>query len=468
MDSPLILITDDQVDNVDLLEQRLEGAGFRTAAAYDGEEAVERVQELNPDLLLLDLTMPKLDGIATIRILRERPEYQDLPIIVFTARGELEDRVAGLDAGADEYLVKPIDETELLARVRAMLRMHDALQARHRLEQENQQLRREMAVRDGFGEMIGRSAAMQEVYRLIHKVSQTSVSVLIEGETGTGKELVGRAIHRQSERRDNSFIAVNCGALPENLLESELFGHRKGSFTGADADRVGLFEAASGGTLFLDEIGDVPPATQVRLLRAVQEGEITRVGETHTRAIDTRVISATNKNLQTEVQEGRFREDLFFRLNVIPIRLPGLRERREDILDLAAHFLQRHCEHYNRPVPTLDAGARRCLVGYDWPGNVRELEHEMERAVTLMDPGADLTADSLLVDARQRKSTDGHGLGSGSLKEQMARIEAGLLREALERNNGNQTRTADQLAITRQGLIKKLQRYGLQGGRGAR
>ena len=212
------------------------------------------------------------------------------------------------------------------------------------LEQENQRLRQEMAARDGFGEMIESSASMQEIYRLIQKVAQTPASVLITGETGTGKELVGRAIHSQGVRSGGPFIPLNCGALPENLLESELFGHRKGSFTGAETDRVGLFESANNGTLFLDEVGDVSPATQMRLLRILQEGEVTRLGESHPRPVDVRVVSATNKDLKAEVQAGRFREDLFFRLNVITLRLPPLRERREDILDLAMHFLARHCE----------------------------------------------------------------------------------------------------------------------------
>ena len=341
---PLILITDDHVDNVDLLEQRLELAGYRTAAAYDGEEAVEKVTELRPDLLLLDMVMPKLDGLEVLRALRLQPDFQDLPIIVFTAKTALQARVAGLDAGADEYLVKPVDEAELLARVRAMLRMRDAVQARNLLEQENPRLRQEMAARDGFGGMIESSASMQEIYRLIQKVAQTPASVLITGETGTGKELVGRAIHSQGVRSGGPFIPLNCGALPENLLESELFGHRKGSFTGAETDRVGLFESANNGTLFLDEVGDVSPATQMRLLRILQEGEVTRLGESHPRPVDVRVVSATNKDLKAEVQAGRFREDLFFRLNVITLRLPPLRERREDILDLAMHFLARHCE----------------------------------------------------------------------------------------------------------------------------
>jgi DNA-binding NtrC family response regulator len=462
---PLVLIADDYPDNVELLVQRLEQAGYRTATAADGDEALRQVEELRPDLLLLDIVMPGKSGIEVIGALRQRPEYQDLPIIALSARTEVEDRVAGLNAGADEYLLKPIEEAELLARVRAMLRLQEAVRAGQRLEAENLRLRQEIAAREGFGEVIGQSAPMQEVYRLIQKVAQTSVSVLISGESGTGKELVGRAIHRQSPRREGPFVALNCGALPETLLEAELFGHKRGSFTGASADREGLFEAADGGTLFLDEIGDVSPATQVRLLRVLQEGEVTRVGESRPRLVDARIIAATNKHLKAEVQAGRFREDLYFRLNVIPIRLPPLRQRREDILSLAEFFLQRHSQRHQRPLPSLSPETRRLLLDYEWPGNVRELEHEMERVLTLGEPGQSVDPELLSEEVRGvgeplRGELPG---GEGTLKGRMEQVERRFLEEALGQNNWNQTRTAEVLGLTRQGLIKKLQRYGIRG-----
>jgi len=465
---PLVLIADDYPDNVALLEQRLENAGYRTATAANGEEALRQVEALRPDLVLLDIVMPGMGGIEVIGALRGRPEYQDLPLIVLSARTEVEDRVAGLNAGADEYLLKPIEETELLARVRAMLRLQEAVRAGQRLEAENLRLRQEIAAREGFGELVGQSAPMQEVYGLVQKVARTAVSVLITGESGTGKELVGRAIHRQSPRREGPFVALNCGALPEALLEAELFGHKRGAFTGASADREGLFEAAGGGTLFLDEIGDVTPPTQVRLLRVLQEGEVTRLGENRPRPVDARIIAATNKNLKAEVQEGRFREDLYFRLNVIPIRLPPLRQRREDILPLAEHFLQRHCQRHRRPLPALVPEARRLLLDYEWPGNVRELEHEMERVLTLGEPGEPVGPALLSEEVRGvgepiRDELPG---SDGTLKRRMEQVERRFLEEALGQNNWNQTRTAEVLGLTRQGLIKKLQRYGIRGKSG--
>ena len=461
----LILIADDHVDSVDLLEQRLENAGYCTAAAYDGQQALEQVEKLRPDLLLLDLLMPRLSGIEVVKQLREKPEYQNLPIIVLTAKSEVKDRIAGLDAGADEYLTKPTEEAELLARVRAMLRMQEALRSKQHLEEENERLRREVALHEGWGEFIGHSEPMQEVYVLIEKVAAAPAAVLITGESGTGKELVARAIHQRGPRREGPFIPVSCGALPESLLEAALFGHKRGSFTGAEADREGLFEAAGGGTLFLDEISDVSAAMQTRLLRVLQEGEVTRIGESQPRPVDVRIISATNKELRIEVQAGRFREDLYFRLNVIPIHLPSLRERREDILLLTEHFLQRYCQALGRPMLELTLEAKRVLLDYEWPGNVRELEHEMERVATLSDADRPISLDLLSEEVREVRSAawKENQLQEGTLKEQIGRIERRLLEEALEKNGWNQTRTAEQLGLTRQGLIKKLQRYGIKG-----
>jgi DNA-binding NtrC family response regulator len=466
---PLILIADDHVDSVDLLEQRLENAGYRTAGAYDGEEALAQVEKLHPDLLLLDLLMPKLSGIEVVAQLRGKPEFQDLPIIMLTAKTEMGDRIAGLDAGADEYLTKPTEEGELLARVRAMLRMREALHSKQHLEEENERLRREVALREGWEEFVGHSEPMQEVYGLIEKVAAAPAAVLITGESGTGKELVARAIHRRGNRKEYPFIPVQCGALPESLLETELFGHKRGSFTGADADREGVFEAARGGTLFLDEVGDVSVTMQARLLRVLQEGEVTPVGESQPRPIDVRIIAATNKGLKSEVQAGNFREDLYYRLNVIPISLPSLRQRREDILHLAEHFLQRYCQALGRGLPMLTSEAKRALLDYGWPGNVRELEHEMERVATLSDPDCMITPELLSEEVRvvQSPLLPETPMQEGTLKETMGQIERRLLEEALERDDWNQTRTAEHLGLTRQGLIKKLQKYGIKG-RGGR
>ena len=459
----LILIADDNADSASLVRQLLAQAGYRTAMARDGEEALSQVEALQPDLLLLDIVMPKLEGIGVIKQLRERPQYQELPIVVLSAKTEVEERVAGLDAGADEYLTKPIVGAELLARVRAMLRIQETLRARQQLEEENERLRQEVAALEGFGEMVGHSPAMQEVYRLIQKVANGRASVVITGESGTGKEWVARAIHASGPRKEGAFIAVNCGALPENLLEAELFGYRRGSFTGAEADRAGLFEAASGGTLFLDEIGDVPLPMQVRLLRALQEGEITRIGDNHPRPVDVRLIASTHQDLKGLVQAGKFRQDLYFRLNVISIQLPPLRQRREDILPLATHFLQRYCEGLGQVVPALALETRRLLLDYPWPGNVRELEHEMERVVTLSEPNQEITPELLSEDLRGQgiPALVQQGAQGEKLKELVIQLERQLIQETLEKNQGNHTRTTEQLGLSRQGLLKKMHRYGI-------
>jgi len=453
-----ILIVDDEPFNVDLLEQELDDQGYATCAATNGEEALKVLAAEKPDLVLLDWMMPGLDGIEVLKRMRATTEWRTLPVIMLTARTSTDDMVQGLDAGADDYVTKPIDEAELFARIRAMLRIA-------RLEQENLSLRREIAAgATQFTGVIGKSKAMERVYGLLDKVIDSDTTVLLTGETGTGKEVLARTIHRESPRRDRPFVAVNCGAMAEQLLESELFGHKKGSFTGAVDDRPGLFEAADGGVLFLDEIGETSPGLQVRLLRALQEGEIRRVGEEQDRHVDVRVIAATNRDLRDQVAQGDFREDLFYRLSVFPIELPPLRQRRDDIPELVLHFLaekqtKEGCGPQGFTAPAMDA-----LCAYDWPGNIRELQNEVERAALLCDDGERIDPAHLSerVLASRGGGTAARVKRAGALKEVLAEVEREMIEDALTRHDGNRTHAAEELQVSRWGLVQKIKAYGIE------
>jgi DNA-binding NtrC family response regulator len=451
-----ILIVDDEPFNVDLLEQQLADQGYRTCTATDGEGALAQLSAELPDLVLLDWMMPGMDGLAVLARMRAEPAWRSLPVIMLTARSTTEDKVKGLDAGADDYLTKPIDEAELGARIRAMLRIV-------RLERENLSLRQELESRPvQFQGMIGRSKAMERVYALLGKVLGSDVTVLLSGETGTGKEVLARVIHREGGRAQAPFIAVNCGAMAEQLLESELFGHRRGAFTGAVADRPGLFETASGGTLFLDEIGETTPGLQVRLLRAIQEGEIRRVGEDRDRHVDVRVIAASNRDLAAEVSAGRFREDLFYRLSVFPITLPPLRERREDIPDLALYFLQQRTERQPNCPGGYTSRAMDALCRHDWPGNIRELQNEVERAALLA--GGEERIDDGHLSERIVQGRPAPAVPRvGKLKEVVAEVERDLILRALERHDNNRTHAAADLGVSRWGLVQKLKALGIEG-----
>jgi len=313
-----------------------------------------------------------------------------------------------------------------------------------------------------FANIIGDSSAMREVFSQVEKVIDTRATVCIEGETGTGKEVIASAIHYQGRRRDKLFVAQNCAAMPENLLESELFGHKKGSFTGADYDKKGLFEIADGGTLFLDEIGEMPLSLQAKLLRVLQEGEIRAVGATVSKSIDVRIICATNRSLEAEVAKGQFRQDLFYRLRVFPLRLPALRERREDVPLLVEHFLRKYTLEMNKAVSSVTPEALDQLASYNWPGNIRELENEVQRLVIQCDPGGFITPDLLAPAVRKVEGLVGRvAPKKGTLKDMMAEVERWLLSEALRDHNGNKTKTAETLGITREGLHKKLSKFGM-------
>jgi len=451
-----ILVVDDEVNMRQLLKRVLGERGFQVDLLADGRRAIEKIAK-NPDyyhVIMLDIRLPGKNGIEVLRKIRE--VNSDTAVIMMTAYESLETAIEAIREGAYDYLVKPISIDEILISV------HRALE-RKLLQQENVYLQSQVENQYCFDNIIGKSDKMQEVYRLIKNVLSSPAPVLLEGESGTGKELVARAIHFNGMKKDQKFVAVDCGALPENLIESELFGHKKGAFTGASHDKIGLFEAANGGTIFLDEICNINASTQAKLLRVLQEGEIKRVGEVQYRKVDVRVISATNRDLKEEVNKGRFRDDLFYRLNVIHIKLPPLRERTGDIPLLAAHFLQSYSQKVGKRVGRIEEEVMNLLVNYPWPGNVRQLENEIKKMVTFVADGSDITVQYV---SREIHDADhiqryGDNRDGSPLKMKVAGLERDLILEALKKNKWNKSRTAATLGLSRKGLDKKIQRYGL-------
>lgn len=448
-----ILVVDDKPSNVKALRVKLADAGYDIIEATSGGEALDRVESHAPDLVLLDVMMPGMDGYETCRLIKSRTTDDFLPVILVTAKTETEDLVEGFESGADDYVTKPFKPVEILARARAMLRIRSMVR-------ENRYLRAELARCPRGESVLGESEKMRGVFELADKVSARDVTVLLTGETGTGKEAVARLIHEGGPRSRGKFVAANCGALTETLLESELFGHKKGSFSGAIEDRAGLFESADGGTVFLDEVGEMSGAMQVKLLRVLEESEVIRVGETEPRAIDIRVIAATNKKLEAEIREGRFREDLFYRFSVFPIVLPPLRERRDDIPLLARHFLDMYSRAFGQECPGFSAEAMRALCAHDWPGNVRELANEVQRALVLTSPGEEIGTHVL------SEKMDGGGgkpqKRDGRLRDAVEALERDLIRKAFERHQGNKTHMAQDLGISRWTLLQKMRAYGME------
>jgi two-component system, NtrC family, response regulator HydG len=446
-----ILVVDDRPSNIKILRLRLAAEGYEVLEAADGPQALDLAANAGPDLVLLDVRMPGMDGFEVCRRLKARQDGEFLPVIMVTAGSETENIVRGLGSGADEYVTKPFEVVALMARVKSMLRI------RH-MWQENRNLRRQIAVRESLAPMISGSRAMARIEAILPQVSERAPIVLLTGETGTGKDTLARCIHQLSQA--GSFVPVNCGALSEGLLESELFGHKRGAFTGANEDRIGLFEAADGGTIFLDEIGETSAGMQVKLLRVLQEGEVVRVGENQPRKIQARVIAATNRDLKAEVEAGRFREDLYYRLSVFPIELPPLRQRPEDIPLMANHFLEERAAELGVSTQGFTPDAMDALNRYDWPGNVRELKNEIQRALVLTPPEGFVDLETLSEKIRWRDKNRASPL-PGSLRENIAGLEREVIRACCGRHKGNKSRMAKELQISRWTLQQKMQLYGI-------
>ncbi len=447
-----ILVVDDDRNICKMIEINLrKEKEYVVETANSGEACLKMLREVSPDLVLLDIQMPGIDGIETLK--RIRDEESRVPVIMMSAHGTIEKAVKSMKLGAYDFITKPFAGDRLLITVRNALTTSS-------LKQEIDTLRSELKDRFQFKNIIGQSGVMQEVFRALEKVVNSNVTVLIQGESGTGKELIARAIHYHNTMRSSKpFVAVNCSALPESLLESELFGHEKGSFTGATGKRIGKFEVADGGSIFLDEIGLMTPATQAKMLRILQEREFERVGGNEMVKVDVRVISATNKDLEEAVRNGEFREDLFYRISVFPIKLPPLRERREDIPLLAAHFLNKYAQQERKEVEGISPDAIELLMAYNWPGNVRELENAIERAVVLA-TGLEINPKDLPNTVRsigEKKIYE----SDNTLSSWIEKLEEEALRKALLENGGNISQTAKKLGIGRATIYRKAKKYGL-------
>ncbi len=454
-----ILVVEDNEALREAIVEVLRDAGHQVRDAASAEDASAGLDDRFPGLLLTDLRLPGRSGLELLREVKGRDPFVEA--VVLTAYGTVETAVEAMRAGAFDFLTKPIRMDHLVAKAAQALQVRAERLSLMRETERRRDLERE--VREAFneGRIIGRSAEMQRVYQRIEKVAPTDSSVLITGESGTGKELVARAMHMRSPRNEGPFVRVSCGALPEGVLESELFGHERGAFTGAIKQRRGRFELAHGGALFLDEIAEVGLPVQVRLLRVLQEREFERVGGEETLRVDVRVIAATNRDLEKEVKEGRFREDLYYRLYVIPIHLPPLRDRRADIPLLAEHFVAKICAQMHRVPVKLTADALRVLTQYGWPGNVRELENAMERAIVLCEENTIAEGDLVFLQTRGTAQLP-LPVGLPPLNDALAELERALIERALERAGGVKTEAARLLGIKGSALYYKLEKYGLQ------
>ena len=451
MSEPLhILVIDDDASMRHMLRTMLERAGYHVYEAEDGRAGLQHLKNDPADIVLCDVRMPVLGGLDFLQAQAEIPH--DATIIMMTAYGSLDLAMECLKLGAYDYLSKPFKPDEVVLTLKKA-------QERLGLKRENRRLHEALEARGKSSELVFRSEAMAQVMRLVSQVAPASSPVLISGETGTGKELVARSLHRRSARADGPFLSLNCGAIPAGLIESELFGHVRGAFTGAARDHQGMFPAAHGGTLFLDEIAELPMELQPKLLRVLQEKEIRRVGETRSRPVDVRILAATAVDLKQAVEQGRFREDLYYRLNVIDIHLPPLRERREDIAPLVSHFLGHYARKEKRPAPQIDQAALERLESYDWPGNVRELGNFIERTLIFCrSPRIGLKDLPWEVRRRNRDQLD-----DLSLKKAIERMEREFIQRALARTDGNRTHAADLLEISLRALLYKIKEHDLQG-----
>jgi two-component system, NtrC family, response regulator AtoC len=450
-----VLIIDDEPGLRQTVSLILADEGYEVQAASDGEEGLARALELKPDLVLCDVRMPRLGGLEFLE--RYRAQKGTAMVIVMTAYGSMELALQAMKAGAYDYLPKPFSPDQLILVLKKA-------EEREALRQEVSRLREEVSIQRRYREIIAKSPAMTKALEVAAKVARHPSPVLITGESGTGKELVARLIHNESDRADSPFVPVNCGAIPENLLESELFGYVRGAFSGADRDKPGLFEVASGGTIFLDEIGEMPATLQVKLLRVLQESEIRRLGDTRTRSIDVRLVSATNKDFAEEMRTGTFRRDLYYRIAVVPIHLVPLRQRRDEIPLLVRHFVDQNNRKLRLDLKGVDADAMRLMLEYSWPGNVRELENTIERAMVLSEGPGIGVADLPDHVRSPLPAFDDPDLGDDelSVKKHSAALERRLIRQALERTGGNKTRAAELLDLSSRALLYKVREYGLE------
>ena len=453
-----ILVIDDEANLRKVLAAMLRRDGFDVTVAADGEQGLAEFNKNGADIVVTDLVMPRAGGMEVLRAINAADP--DVPVIIITAHGTVDSAVEAIKAGAFDYITKPFEQAELSAVISKAAKAHDVARRSVRADDKAR------------AAIIGDSPQLQEVFKIIDKVADTPSTVLINGESGTGKELVASALHGASSRRDKPFIKINCAAIPHTLLESELFGYERGAFTGAVTSKPGRFELADGGTLFLDEIGEIPIEMQVKLLRALQEGEFERVGGIKTTRVDVRLIAATNRDLQAEIEAGRFRKDLYYRLAVVPLVLPPLRERRGDIPMLARHFVEKYNRKLNKRIEGIADDALALLQAYDWPGNIRELENLIERVLLFAD-GPFITATDLPESMRQGATpppapspASETPTGEGGLKDivrmKAAELEKDLISKALEETGGNVTRAARLLQISRKSLQTKMKEFGLR------
>jgi len=449
-----ILIVDDEESFRNVLTVILRKEGYEVEGAANGEEGLNKILNAAFDHVLCDIRMPQMDGLEFLR--ESQKAGAEAPVIMMSAFGTVDTAIEAMKLGAYDYISKPFKPDEIILTLKKA-------EERERLRKENELLRRQVKKEYSFENIVSKNEKMNKIFETIRKVAPYKSTILVTGESGTGKELVARAIHHNSDRSKMFFVPVNCGAIPENLLESELFGHIKGAFTDAIRTKKGLFEEADEGTIFLDEIGELPTQLQVKLLRVLQDGEIRRVGESKSIQINVRIIAATVKDLAREVNEGRFRDDLFYRLNVLHLYIPPLRERKEDIPLLIQHFINKHNQNLNKHVKEIDSKALELLMNYKWPGNVREVENTIERAVVLTD-GEKIELDNLPFEIQNYQNEVpmvSMAEEEYSVKKASKMLEMGLIRKALRKTKGNHTQAAKLLEISHRALLYKLKEYGI-------
>ncbi len=453
-----IIVVEDKESMAEMLKETLESEGYGVISARDGVEGIRHLKEGKVDLVLTDLKLPKKGGIDILKASRE--ENQLIPVIVMTAYGSVETAVAAMKEGAFDFITKPFDTDHLLMLIKRAIETQ-------RLHTENILLKEEFASKLGFPRIIGKSEKIANVAQMVQKVATMKTTVLLLGESGTGKELFARAVHYLSHRRDYPFVPINCAAIPRDLLESELFGHEKGSFTGADAKKLGKFELADKGTIFLDEVGDMDLTIQSKLLRAIEEGEIERVGAVKAIRVDVRIVAASNKDIEKAVEDRKFREDLYYRLNVFPIRIPPLRERREDIPLLVEYFLNKYCLEIKTSIKGVSKEALDMLMNYHWKGNVRELENAIERAVILCD-GDTITPEHFVLNRQSvfesaKRSLPVKGTLEDVAKEALRIAETQRIVDVLKETRGNKSKAAEVLHVSYKTLLTKIKEYGIEG-----